>query len=460
MNLKLKNRIALYYLIATAILTAGLFILIFVVIKSAVYGHLDEKLRTESKEVQTGLVVSKDSIQLINRHEWEEREHGQFEVNPIFLQIIDNRAVLIRKTENLFENFLDYNQMEILPFYSNSFLSDKKIRQLQVPLKDETGSIKGYLLIAVPMDEAIIVMDTLERILIIGFLAALILLFFVTRWTAERSILPIHKVISTAERITRENLYERIELPANKDEIYTLTSTVNGLLERLEDAVLREKQFTSDASHELRTPLSVLKGTLEVLIRKPRSVEQYEEKISYCIHEVNRMNMLIDQLLLLARYESESVKPQMREIDLGECIRYTASRVEPKAAEKGIKFNLPDCNVHFVTADPLMLDVVFENLLSNAVKYSNGSKSIDVTIASKNKGTVCSIRDYGIGMDKEEIGRIFDKFYRGMTARNTNHAGDGIGLAIVKRLVDIQKIGISYDSKPQSGTIATLIFSK
>src|SRR5512139_762628 len=104
---------------------------------------------------------------------------------------------------------------------------------------------------------------------------------------------------------------ERIELPANKDEIYTLTSTINQLLDRLEDAVLREKQFTSDASHELRTPLAAIKGTLEVLIRKPREVEQYESKISYCIIEVDRMSTIIDQLLMLARYDGGKISPHI-----------------------------------------------------------------------------------------------------------------------------------------------------
>ncbi len=460
MNLKLKNRIALYYLTATAFLTAGLFILIFLVIRSSVYSHLDDKLSTESKEVQSGLDVSMDSLQLANLHEWEEREHGEIGVDPIFLQIMDSKQILIKKSRNLFESSLEFNQDEKGIYFSNSILTNKKLRQLQAPLRNKSGVLAGYLLIAVPMDEAVVIMNTLERILIIGFLAALVLLFFITRWTAEKSIRPIHNVIETAERITRENLYERIEFPANKDEIYTLTSTLNGLLERLEDAVLREKQFTSDASHELRTPLSVLKGTLEVLIRKPRSVEQYEDKISYCIQEVNRMNVLIDQLLLLARYESETVKPQLREIDLLECLRYTVSRVEPKASEKGIKINMPEKKIYHVTADPLMLDVILENLLSNAIKYSNGSKSIDVNIAYRNDETICTIKDFGIGMAKEEIIRVFDKFYRGMIARNTNHAGDGIGLAIVKRLVDIQNIGIEYESEPGKGTTANLVFRK
>src|SRR5690606_8661362 len=102
------------------------------------------------------------------------------------------------------------------------------------------------------------------------------------------------------------NLSGRIPLPFNKDELYTLSKTINALLSRIENALEREKQFTSDASHELRTPLAVIKGTLEVLKRKPRSREEYEENIDFCLTELDRINSTVDQLLLLARFESQT----------------------------------------------------------------------------------------------------------------------------------------------------------
>ena len=172
------------------------------------------------------------------------------------------------------------------------------------------------LLVAVPLEESELVLENLQKALLISYPIILIILFLTTRYIAGKSIAPINNVITTANKITRENLRERILLPENKDEIHLLISTINELLNRLEDNLLREKQFTSDASHELRTPLSVIKGTLEVLIRKPRDVQQYEEKINYCIRETDRMTKLIDQLLLLARYDSGKVLPNKIQVDL------------------------------------------------------------------------------------------------------------------------------------------------
>jgi len=459
MNLKLKNRIAFYYLTASAVLTAVLFIIIFALIRNTVYSYLEDELNIESIEVQRGLVIGQDSIKLVNMYEWEEREHGQVEVNPTFIEIIDRNHNLIRKTDNLLDKNLEFIPNINETIYLDTKLSDKQVREVQIPLVNSGGVVMGYLLIGVPMDEAGMILGKLGWVLIIGFLAALVLLFFITRWLAEKSIGPIHKVTSTAEKITKENLGERIELPPNKDEIYTLTATINSLLDRLEDAVLREKQFTADASHELRTPLSVIKGTLEVLIRRKRNTEQYEEKVSYCINEVDRMTNIIDQLLLLARYESGKIEPQTREIELNENISYAIIMMDAAAKGKGISINFEDEKKYVVKADPSMLDVILQNLLSNSVKYSNGSKKIDIIIAKKDDKVQCSIKDYGIGMNKDEIARIFDRFYRSAEARNTHHAGDGIGLAIVKRLADLQNLTISYESEPSKGTTATITFN-
>lgn len=458
MNLKLRNRIAFYYLAATTVLTGLLFLITYGVVQNTVYSHLDEQLNTETAEVSRGLAVNKDSILLINLYEWEEREHAQIEVNPTFIEIIDKKFNLIRKTDNLHENNLEFVKEITEKIYMNSILKDKRIREVQVPLLNNEGGLEGFLLIGIPLETAFLILDKLETTLIFGFIAALIILFFLTRWIAEKSILPIHKIISTAGKITKENLYERIDLPSHKDEIYNLTSTINGLLERLEDAVLREKQFTADASHELRTPLSVLKGTLEVLVRKPRDIQHYEQKINYCVNEVNRMSIIIDQLLMLARYESGTIQPLTEEIDLTDCIKYTSSRMHDYIVNRGIKINFEEKEKFPVKADPFMLDVILENLISNAVKYSNGNKNIDINISKSGNNTICSIKDYGIGMALEHTARIFDRFYRVNEARNSEIKGHGIGLAIVKRLVDVQNLDIKFDSQPGEGTTAIITF--
>lgn len=443
---------------AVAVITALLFLTIYTVVHNTVYNHLNDQLQFEVNDVKDDIAFTKDSIILVDTSEWGEEEHKAVEVYPIFIEIFDKHSNPIKKTGNLKNDNLSVVPSILTDYNFNTEIASKQIWQGQRALINADGNTVGYIAIALPLEGAGQVVAHLGNILMVSYPIVLLILFLVSRGIAGKSIYPIQIVTKTAEKITNENLSQRIELPGHKDEIYTLTTTINSLLDRLEDAVLREKQFTSDASHELRNPLAAIKGTLEVLIRKPRDVQYYESKISYCIKEVNRMSVIIDQLLTLARYESGNLVPVTCEIDLNGSINYTLLRMQDYAKYYGIKINFNDSDKYFVKADSSMLDVILENLISNAIKYSNGQKNIDIRIEKDNTGIKCSIIDHGIGMNNKQISRIFDRFYRSEEARNSNIGGHGIGLAIVKRLADVQHLGISFTSERNKGTTATIIF--
>ncbi len=116
--------------------------------------------------------------------------------------------------------------------------------------------------------------------------------------------------------------------------MHVLSLTINNLLDRIESAIEREKQFTSDASHELRTPLAIIKGTLEVLIRKPRDQKEYEEKILFCVSEVDRLNKLVDELLLLARFENQKQSLFIENTSLSVIILDVLARFAAKIQQK------------------------------------------------------------------------------------------------------------------------------
>jgi len=458
MQLNLRNRITIYYLATTGILIGILFIIIYISVRETAYRHMDEDLDAESNEIERNLVVLNDQFIIANTFEWNEREHGQIEVNPVFIQIVDGTGKLIKKTGNLLNGKLSFDSRIKRETYFNTSLSGSPTRQVQLPIKNPAGITLGYIIIAMPLEESAVVLQNLFIILITTYWLVLFVLFYTTRFIAGKSISPINKVIATAERITKENLDERIELPNHKDEIYKLTSTINRLLDRLEDAVLREKQFTSDASHELRTPLSIIKGTLEVLVRKPRTVGQYEDKINYCINEVDRMSAIVDQLLMLARYESGKVTPVISKIDIHEVLKAVLARLNFLIEEKKIVINYTPGEAVFVLADYSMLDIILENLISNSIKYSFDGKQIDIDV--KNAGGEISfvIKDYGIGIEREHIEKIFDRFYRADGSRNSEITGNGLGLAIVKRLADLQNISLSVKSETSKGTSFQIIF--
>ncbi|NOS86002.1 MAG: HAMP domain-containing protein [Ignavibacteria bacterium] len=458
MNISLRNRIALFYLSATSVITLLLFVVIYQVVYNTSFKNLDERLEFEALDILDDIDMNLDTVYFIDESEWSEKEHSDVEVYPIFAEVTNIEKKSVIKTPNLKSNSLSITPGITENF--NSRLSEKQIRQLQRPILNKKGKLIGYIIIAIPVEGAINVINSLKNVLFISYPVLLLILFLISRYIAGKSITPLIKINEEAQKITKESLGTRIDLPKNKDEIHELAGTINGLMNRLEDAVLREKQFTADASHELRTPLSVIKGTLEVLIRKPRDVSQYQNKIQYCIKEVDRIGVLIDQLLMLARFESQEVHSNEIEIELNQSVQYCIHRLSEYAADKGIVINFYEKNKYFVCADPSLIDIILENLLSNAIKYSNESKQIDITLNETKNEVTCSIKDYGIGMSPEQIKRVFDRFYRTDEARSTEAGGHGIGMAIVKRLADLQKIKVSFSSEILKGTKVSLTFSK
>lgn len=460
MNFNLRNRISSYFIGVTAILTAILFLTIYAVVSDTVYRHLDSDLNLESLEVINSLVILDNKFVFANPFEWNEREHGQIEVNPIFVQVIDTSDNILKKTGNLLGGRLKFlpglNQRE----YFNTQLSGAPTRQLQVPITNPVGVTLGYLIIAMPLEESALVLDNLRIVLLVAFPLVLIFLFSISRYIAGKSIKPINQVINTAEKITKENLEQRIEMPQHKDEIYTLTSTINELLNRLQDAVLREKQFTADASHELRTPLSVIKGTLEVLIRKPREQEEYVSKIRYCINEVDRISNLVDQLLILARYESGKALPIFTKVNLTKSIETVLLRLRESIKQNLIEINFDSRKFSYILADESMLEIILENIISNSIKYSGNSKKIDISIRENDLLVKLNIKDYGIGLGKEEISKIFDRFYRADKSRTSRIIGSGLGLAIVKRLTELQNFKTEISSNTGSGTNFSITFER
>ena len=261
MNLTFRNRIAAYYLITTALIIALIFISIYFIVYKTVFAHLKEDLDSELAELKKSIVVyAENELIFANPLEWEEGEHKQIEVNPTFIQVTDKFGRIIKKTPNLLNDSLVVEKNKLAKFYSSGHLSRSPIYQIQYPINNDRNQALGFILVAVPLEESELVLENLFTSLLVSYPIILIILFLTTRYIAGKLIAPINNVITTANRISKENLRERILLPENKDELHLLISTINELLNRLEDNLLREKQFTSDASHELRTPLSVIKG--------------------------------------------------------------------------------------------------------------------------------------------------------------------------------------------------------
>lgn len=454
MRITFRNRIALYYMLATAIVIALVFGIVFFIVKGTVYRNLDSDLSYEAQKHTKEIEYDGDSLHFFNKAEWTEREHRQAELNPVFIQVLDKHGRFMDKSPNLKEQQLPFSKSNFGVHFDTE-LNDGAIRQVQLPI-EENGRIKGYILAAVSLESSRTVLQKLQNILLISYPVVLFGLFFISRLLAGRSIIPVKEITDTSKRITQNNLNERVTLPPNRDELYDLTSSINALLQRIENALQRERQFTSDASHELRTPLASLRGTLEVLVRKPRSQAEYEEKIRYSLSEIDRMTTILERLLLLARFD-EHHQHQHEPVPLLTLIDEILERYAKLIEEKSLKVkftSLPES----VVVPQYYSHLILDNVINNAIKYSKEGAELDITARLEGNRIVCQVSDRGIGIKQEDLEHLFNPFFRSDALNHKHITGTGLGLSIAKKAADAIGAGIAVTSKLNEGTTVTLTF--
>ena len=457
LSFSFKNRIAFNYILSSSILIAIVFISIFTIVKYSVNQHINEEIQEELYKHLDDVSTDSNDTYLIQVDQWRAREHNSISVNPVFVEFYDTNKQLIDKSPNL-KNI----DIELLDSNKNNKFTDTKlngipIRQIQTSIVNKE-KVVGYLVVAMSLEDFEIV-QILKNILLISYPLILILLFLIARFFAGRSIKPVSTIIDTSSQITKDNLKTRIPLPQNKDELYLLSENINNLLDRIENAIDREKQFTSDASHELRTPLAIIKGTMEVLIRKPRDQKEYEEKINFCITEVDRLNHMVDQLLLLARFENQKQNIKNENIYLNAIILDNLTRFSDKVESKKLKVNTTFSEDFYIQSDNYLVSIVISNLISNSIKYSNKNGEININLVKNNNHITFSIADNGIGIAPSNIDKIFNSFYRSDASNHAEIKGTGLGLSIVKRLCELLKIEVSVASEQNKGSEFKLSFS-
>jgi len=444
MKLSFKKRIALFNTLAVAITIAIVFVVIYAVAYISSFRHLDNDIVQEKTEILNSLDWSNDSIIVNKMPEWEESEHNKVEVNPTFIQVVDHNDRLVFKSANLQANHFLYNPNNKGQYFYNTRIDNQRLRIGQFPVKNDRGKIIGHLTVGISQQESYYVLNNLLFTLVFIFPAVLLVMYIVIYVAASKAIAPVHQLIRTASGITDSNISTRLPLPANEDELFQLATTINELLNRIENSIKQQKQFTADASHEIRTPLAAIRGTLEILLRKRREPEQYEEKIKDAIGQTDRLNLLLEQLLQLARMESRSVKKEI--ISLRLLVKETGKKCEQQLAEKGLQLLIGFPNNSCVSADHFLMTIVMDNLISNAIKYGaiNGKISCDWDENKK----ILSISNEGFQIPEDQIPLLFNRFYRADNSRSSHIPGSGLGLAIVKQLCDIQHITISVQSHP------------
>jgi heavy metal sensor kinase len=275
---------------------------------------------------------------------------------------------------------------------------------------------------------------------------------------ANQALRPVDELTRTAEHISARDLAARVPVPAQNDELSRLAATFNAMITRLQAAFERQKQFTSDASHELRTPLAVMRGEIELALRRERPSEEYQRTLSSTLEEIVRLSRLVEDLLMLARADAGRVELQCEPVELrqlGENMTdYISALAELRA--QTLRFDAPDSPIT-IHADQQRIKQLLLNLLDNAIKYTPEGGAIRLSLKADNQWAILTVADNGRGIPAEDLPHVFERFFRrsAKTADRTA-SGSGLGLSIVKWIVDAHGGQIEVQSKLGEGTTFTV----
>jgi two-component system OmpR family sensor kinase len=274
-------------------------------------------------------------------------------------------------------------------------------------------------------------------------------------WLAGSTVRPVGVIIDQAEEIAQGSPRRRIEAFADTWEYQRLVQVLNRMLSRLEAALETQRRFTADASHELRTPLTVLRGELEVALRRDRTAQVYVRVLDSALEEAERLSRLAEDLLTLTRSEAGMLEPQIQRLDLAERIHRTLDRLAGESELQNVEIVGQLQEPLLADVDPDLIDRVVWNLVGNALKFSSQGGEVSVSLTASIEGLVLEVLDTGPGIPPDKIKKVFERFYRVDESRTPDgqSSGTGLGLAIAKAIVELHGGRISAGNRPEGGAV-------
>ncbi|HEX6133494.1 MAG TPA: ATP-binding protein [Longimicrobiales bacterium] len=274
-------------------------------------------------------------------------------------------------------------------------------------------------------------------------------------WLGGRMVRPVDEIIDQAERMQAGTLGRRITAHVDIREYERLVEVLNRLLARLDDAFTAQRRFTADASHELRSPLTVLKGEIELALRRERDADEYRRVLGSNLQEVDRLARIAEDLLTLARSDSGVLQPRHRTTDVSDRVARVVERLQADAEAKEIELRVRAQASIEAVLDPALLDQLVWNLVENAVKFTPRGGRVDVSVTRDAGRVALEVKDTGPGIPPEDIERIFERFYRVDAARTHSEDawGTGLGLSIVRAIADVHGGTVRAANAPDGGAV-------
>ena len=431
MHFPLRLRLTFWYAISLIILLAVFCGLIDSLMHRRLIARTDFELEEELHELMLEIRLASSREELLRQLALRFGEHQTYE---------------FRIQTDTCERLFDSQRLREIPVPIPEGIHEKSIQFNSAPLADLGHSRiasqwvrtpQGLLVVQVIMPLGLLLSELADLRWLMAATGPLMAVFSIAGgyWLARTSLDPVDRMTEAASRITVQGLNERLDIENPYDELGRLATTFNGMLNRLEKSFGELRNFTADAAHEFRTPLAVMRSSLEVALRHPRSAAYYEDCLRGTAEEVERLTSLSNQLLLLAREDAGLSENPLAPLDLGRLVEGVVNDCEPLIDEKSLTVNSQLPSDIVILGTHLSLRRVFLNLLDNAIKASPIGGKIVLRLATHDSRARITISDAGSGIAPEHLPHLFERFYRVDPSRSRETGGTGLGLAICRAIV-------------------------
>jgi two-component system OmpR family sensor kinase len=449
----LTARLSAFFLLGLAAVLAGFCVTLYLIADDYLEGRERERASAALAALRAMCDVDPDGV------EWEGRERGAHHLSAeIAWAVHDENGDLLDHSANL----PDGDPMRSLhgpeAGWLSSFMTGPDRRGVRLTLSHNpatAGPIAAKkharltLTTAVSKQPRQALLRRLAAALAGVSAAVLVLALIASRWYCRRALRPVAAMAGQARAMDAEPGGERLAVPTTGDELAALGDAFNGLLDRLHEALERQRRFTGDASHQLRTPLAGLLGQVEVALRHPRPAEEYRETLEAVRRLADHLRRVVEMLLYLARADAEARLDDLTPLDLAAWLpdHLATWTAHPRARDLHAAFDVSGPCV--VKAHAPLLGQLLDNLIENACKYSEPGTPVTVRLIAEGAVAVITVEDRGIGITTEDLPHVFEPFFRSGAARKHGRAGVGLGLSIARRIAAI--FGGTLSASPREG---------
>ena len=455
MTLALRTRLTVVY--------AAIFGVLLIALSAVSYRVLAEQLDSDATssliELTNGLhgyVRVTDGRPAVEFDRSDPEEAAFVQRATRFYQIYDAASgALLAQSEAIEPLGLTFTPAEVQAFRDQPRMHDIQTDYGRIRLTNSVLTIgrQSYLLqVGVSLSAMDAALGRFLRLLVWGVPIALLIGVVGGRWMAGVALAPLSRLADAARAIDPANLGRRLPVRGTRDELDAVATAFNETLARVEDAVGEMRQFSAALAHELRTPIAALRGEIELTALDAGTPERLRATAASQLEELDKLKRLIDQLLTLARAESGQIPLVRQRVDLAPLVRSVVEELEPVAQAQGLTLTAEIAASPVVEGDQEWLERLLLNLLDNAFKFTPRGGTIVVRLAGANGHARLEVRDSGVGMAPDVAARVFERFYRADPARSTSAAGAGVGLSLVKWIVDRHHGSIAVDSSPGRGS--------